>query len=252
MTEATRDRARGMLVVGGKFHDMEYARRELLAMLGADDRITVRAFEDYDRHDLLADCDFLVSYTCDVAPSVEGQRAIRDFVARGGRWLALHGTNSLLAFLDTGKVSAPRIAPHFMETLGTTFVAHPPILPYLVEVARADDPLIEGIEPFEVTDELYLMEKHADLDVLLDTEFDGRADGFEENVWAKARHPVLYRRLLGAGEVVYFTLGHCRGHYDMRPILDRWPTIDRGSWELPEFRTIVGRGIAWAAGMPKG
>ncbi len=254
MTQAqpgtTGNRATGMVVVGGKFHDMAYARRELLALLGQDDRIATLCCDDYDQYHLLEDCRFLVSYTCDVAPSVAGQRALRDFVARGGRWLALHGTNSMLAFLDNGKVSAPRIAPLFMETLGTTFVAHPPIAPYLVEVAQADDPLVRGIEPFEVTDELYLLERHAELEVLLDTEFEGRADGFAENLWPKARHPVLYRRRLGAGEVVYFTLGHCRGHYDMRPMMDYWPTIDRGSWDLPEYRTILARAVEWAAGLP--
>lgn len=243
-------RARCMLVVGGKYHDMEYARRELLAALGTDDRVTTQCFVDYDRYDLLQQSDFLVSYTCDVAPSLEGQRALRDFVTRGGRWLALHGTNSLLDFRADGKVTAPRVAPLFMEILGTTFVAHPPIEPYLVEVVRGDDPLVEGITPFLVTDELYLMEWHAELDVLLDTAFVGRADGFAENEWPAARHPVLYRRRLGAGEVLYFTLGHCRGHYDMRPLVDFWPQIDRGSWEFPEYRTILARAIAWAAGLP--
>ena len=243
------DRSRGMLVVGGKFHDMEFARRALLAELGKDDRITSLCYDNYDHHAALADCDFLVSYTCDVAPSVAGQRALRDFVARGGRWLALHATNSLLTFMDDGKVAAPRLAPLFMETLGTTFVAHPPIAPYRVDIARGDDPLVAGIAPFEVTDELYLVERHADIDVLLDTAFEGMADGFVENVWPAARHPVLYRRRLGEGEVVYFTLGHCRGHYDMRPHLDYWPTIDRGSWDLPEYRTILERAVEWAAGL---
>lgn len=239
-----------MLVVGGKFHDMEFARHELLSLLRRDDRVTVHCFADYDNYRLLAECDFLISYTCDVAPSIAAQRALRDFVANGGRWLALHGTNSLIAFLDNGKVASPRHAPLFMETLGTTFVAHPPIAPYRVDVACPDDPLLAGIAPFEVTDELYLLERHADLDILLDTCFAGRADGFEENVWPEARHPVLYRRRLGQGEVVYCTLGHCRGHYDMRPLIDFWPTIDRGSWDVPEYRTILGRAVQWAAGLP--
>ena len=250
MPQATNDRAVGMLVVGGKFHDMAFARRELLAVLRTDSRVRVECFDDYDHYRRLDACDFLISYTCDLAPSVEGQRALRDFVARGGRWLALHGTNSLIAFLENGKVASPRLAPLFMETLGTTFVAHPPIAPYRVDLVRRDDPLVEGIASFEVADELYLVERHAELDVLLDTGFDGRADGFEENSWPAARHPVLYRRHLGQGEVVYFTLGHCRGHYDMRPHVDFWPTIDRGSWDVPEYRTILGRAIQWAKGLP--
>ena len=55
-------------------------------------------------------------------------------------------------------------------------------------------------------------------------------------------------RRLGEGAVLYLTLGHCRGHYDMRPALDWWPTVDRNSWELPEFTTLVRRGISWGLG----
>lgn len=241
--------ARCALIVGGKFHDMDYARRELLAGLAADDRIRTRVFEDYERTEILAETDFIVSYTCDVLPSPEAQLALSQFVRRGGRWLALHGTNSILRFLENGKVDCPRLAPVFMETLGSTFVAHPTIEPYLVEVSKPDDPLVAGIEPFTVTDELYLLEQHAPLDVLLYTSFEGRADGFVECEWPRGRHPVLYRRVLERGEVVYLTLGHCRGHHDMRPLMDRWPRIDRGSWLVPEFRLIVQRGLLWAAGL---
>lgn len=249
---APQDRlSRGMLVVGGKFHDMDFARRELLSALAVDDRIRTRVFEDYERVEVLDEVDFIVSYTCDVLPSQSAQEALRRFVERGGRWLALHGTNSILRFMENGKVDAPRLAPLFMDTLGATFVAHPKIEPYQVEVASPDDPLVQGIAPFTVTDELYLMEVHASLDVLLDTEFEGRADGFVEAEWPRARHPVLYRRRLGEseGEVVYLTLGHCRGHFDMRPLMDRWPTVDRGSWDVAEFRTLVKRGVAWAASL---
>ena len=45
------------------------------------------------------------------------------------------------------------------------------------------------------------------------------------------------------GEVVYLTLGHCRGHYDMRPMLDYYPTVERGSWDVPQFRELVRRSI---------
>ncbi len=60
---------------------------------------------------------------------------------------------------------------------------------------------------------------------------------------------VLYRRPLGDGEVVYFTLGHCRSHWDMiHPPHNgaRWPTVERGSWNVPEFMEILRRGMSWA------
>ena len=51
---------------------------------------------------------------------------------------------------------------------------------------------------------------------------------------------------VGEGEVLYLTLGHCRHHHDMQPMMDYWPTMDRGSWDLPVFYQLLRRGIQWA------
>jgi type 1 glutamine amidotransferase len=133
-----------------------------------------------------------------------------------------------------------------METLGSQFIAHPPIMPYRVTVADPEHPLVKGIEPFDANDELYLSEYYAELKVLLETEFEGEATGFVEEQWAKARHPVFYLRPLEKGGVLYLTLGHCRGHYDMQPLMDYYPVVEKGSWELPVFYDLVRRGLAWA------
>jgi type 1 glutamine amidotransferase len=235
-----------VLIAGGRFHDIDFARLELLKLLAEDDRVRVRVFENYDNLEALEKADFLISYTCDVTPSLPVQEALRAFVERGGRWYALHGTNSILRFLADGRVDAPRWAPHFMQTLGSMFVSHPPIVPYLVTNADPEHALSHGIETFEVTDEQYLVETYGDLHVLLETEFEGPTPGFVEDAWAKARHPVFYLNPLGAGAVLYLTLGHCRGHYDMQPLVDFYPTPERGSWELPVFYELLRRGIAWA------
>ena len=59
-----------------------------------------------------------------------------------------------------------------METLGSQFISHPPIEPYTVTVADGDHHLVEGVEPFETNDELYLMETHGELHVYWKTEFE--------------------------------------------------------------------------------
>jgi uncharacterized protein len=234
-----------VLVAGGKYHDIDFARLELLKLLAKDDRVRVRVFEDYGNLDAIQAADFLVTYTCDVTPSLTQQEALRAWVAGGGRWLALHGTNSILRFLENG-VDSPRWAPHFMETLGSMFIAHPPIQPYRVTVADPNHPLVKGVEPFNANDELYLSEYYADLHVLLETEWEGEATGFIEADWPKAKHPVFYLRPLGQGCVLYLTLGHCRGHYDMQPLMDYYPVVEKGSWDLPVYYDLVERGIAWA------
>jgi uncharacterized protein len=242
----SRQRINCALVVGGKYHDMDYARLQLLGLLGNDHCIRTRVFEDYSQIDAISSCEFLVTYTCDVTPSLAQQEALRHFVANGRRWFALHGTNSILRFLENGKVDSPRWAPHFMETLGSMFIAHPPIRPYRVERTARVHELTNGIEPFTTTDELYLMETYAPLEVLLHAEYEGSADSFVENRWPHRWHPVMYIRQLQRGSVLYLTLGHCRGHFDLQPIQDFWPQIDRGSWELPVFLELVKRGLCWA------
>lgn len=246
MSEEKPGRLNCVLIAGGLYHDFDFARLELLKLLAEDPRVRTRVFEDYGNLDAIRQADFLITYTCDVMPPIDVQEALRDWVRDGGRWYALHGTNSVLRLFDNGLYGAPRWAPLMMETLGTQFIAHPPIAPYRVEVADGDHPLTAGIAPFETTDELYLMERHGDLHVLLDTAFAGEATGFDEHQWAEDRHPVLYIKAQGKGAVLYNTLGHCRGHYDMQPFLDWWPQVDRCAWDLPVFHDLLRRGIAWA------
>jgi type 1 glutamine amidotransferase len=246
MTDTARKRVNCVLVAGGKYHDIDFARLELLKLLAEDDRVRVRVFENYSNLDALAKADLLVSYTCDVIPALHEQEALRAFVERGGRWYALHGTNSILRFLSSGLVDSPRWAPHFMETLGSMFIAHPPIAPYRVTVADPSHPLVEGVEPFEATDEHYLVETYGELHVLLETEFEGQAAGFVESDWPKAKHPVFYLHPIGQGAVLYLTLGHCRGHYDMQPLVEFYPEPEKGSWALPVFYDLLRRGLDWA------
>ena len=248
MTESQQQAAAidGVLIASGKYHDIDFARLELLKLFAEDQRVRIRVFEDYADLDAIRNASFLVTYTCDVVPSLEQQEALRSWVDAGGRWYALHGTSSILRFLGDGLVDSPNWAPHLMETLGSQFIAHPPIAPYRVEVADADHALVRGIEPFDVTDELYLSDTHADLHVLLDAQFEGEAAGFARSTWPKGRHPVFYLRPLGRGAVLYLTLGHCRGHYDMRPLMEHWPEVQRCAWELPVFHELLRRGIAWA------
>jgi len=58
----------------------------------------------------------------------------------------------------------------------------------------------------------------------------------------------MYLRPLGEGCVLYNTLGHCRGHYDMRPVTDYYPKIERCSWEIPQYYELLKRGIRWGLG----
>ena len=235
------------LVAAGQFHDIDFARRELLKLLDEHENVRCRVAADYHDLDGIRASDFLITYTCNVVPTEAEQQALRDYVASGKRWFALHGTNSILEFLDKG-VNAPETAPILMQTLGTQFIAHPPIMPFKVRVADPDHELVSGIDEFETDDELYLSRIHGDLHMLLDTRFTGEATGFIESSWPDDEpRPVYYLHRVGEGEVLYLNLGHCRGHYDMRPLMDYYPQIERGSWEKPEYYELLRRAIRYCA-----
>jgi uncharacterized protein len=239
-------------VAGGMYHDVDFARRQVLELLAEHEEFRVRVQPDYEDADAIAKSSILVSYTCNVRPSLEAQTAIREWVANGGRWVALHGTNSALDVGTPNGVDAPRIFPLWADTLGSQFVAHPPIAPYRVEVTAPDHWLVSGIEPFDTDDELYLCE-HADraaLQPLLHTTWTGDARGFVEHDWTDRgdQHLVMYLRELGDGAVLYNTLGHCRGHYDMAPMVPYYPKIERGSWEQPAYYELLRRSLRWARG----
>jgi len=235
------------LVAAGQFHDIDFARLELLKLLGEHDHVRCRVAADYHDIDGIRASDFLITYTCNLVPSEAEQLALRDYVASGKRWFALHGTNSILEFLDKG-VNAPETAPILMQTLGTQFIAHPPIMPFTVRVSDPQHELVAGIDEFETDDELYLSRIHGDLHLLLETRFTGDATGFIESQWLDdAPRPVYYLHKVGRGEVLYLNLGHCRGHYDMRPIMDYYPKIERGSWEKSEYYELLRRGIRYCA-----
>jgi type 1 glutamine amidotransferase len=215
-------------------HDFDFARRKLLDALYEAGDIRTDVYNNYDHGPALENGDLLVSYTSQVPVSDDNCAALRRYLERGGRWFAIHASNSVLN------------NPHLPGILGSRFIAHPPYLRYTVEITRPDDPLLEGIaEPFEVDDELYVIEYAEDIEVLLHTRWGGEAmrQTFEE-----AFRPLMYRRRVGDGGVLYLALGHCNRPFDKpRPEMPDRPDL-RGPWALSIYQTLIRRGIAWAAG----
>jgi hypothetical protein len=235
-----------VLVCGGRWHDFDYARLRLLEMLGEHPRARTRVFEDYAFGDALDGADLLLTYTCDRRPDPLQQARLARWVTSGGRWLALHGTNAAIDAPPPGGprlFRTPRVLGPLPEVLGSQFLGHPPIAPYRVEITRPDHPLVRGIAPFEVTDELYISELHPPLDVLLHARHTGPCRGFEEGETSDDEpRPVLYLK----GSVCYFTLGHARGRFDVQDLgIDDLGSEDRGSWLIPEFVTVLERCLTW-------
>ncbi len=239
------------LVVGGRWHDFDFARLELLRLLGEHDSVRCTVHADYSQIDVLASADALIAYTCDVRPAAEEARALAAAVDGGLRLLALHATNSAIdpPLLEGSRVfRTPDAMPDFNALLGSRFLAHPKIAPALINVVQSEHALVSGVEPFKTTDEVYVMDLSNDLDVLLDTEITDPSPGFEfPHTGEPARYPVLFTRNQGDGQVVYFTLGHCRGRFDVSDLgIADTGVVDRVAWESPEFREVLRRCVAWS------
>ena len=233
-------------VAAGKYHDIDFARLEVLKLLAEHPQIRTTVACDYSAADRLDACRFMVSYTCDMMPNAKETKAIRRWLEAGGKWLALHGTNSILVFTDNGLVDTPDDRPDVMEMLGTQFKAHPPIGPFKVEVVNRDHELSRGIEDFEVVDELYLSHTTAGIDTVMQTRFSGEAAGFVTGKWDETTVPIVYTRRFGAGMVTYNALGHCRGHYDLPGIVDFYPNPEKCAWNYAVYYDLLRRSIAWA------
>jgi uncharacterized protein len=214
-------------------HDFDFARRALLDALYAAGEIRTDVYNNYDKGTALEAADLLVSYTSQVPVAAEQCQALDRYLQRGGRWFAIHASNSV------------RDNPQLPGILGSRFIAHPPYLRYSVTVSSPDDPLMTGLDPaFDVDDELYVIEQHADFDVLLETRWGGEA---MSKAFPEAVRPLMYRHRVGDGGVLYLALGHCNRRFDVpRPGMpdaaDR-----RGPWLLPVYQELIRRGIDWAA-----
>ena len=237
------------LVVGGRWHDVDFARARLLAGLGEHDAVRCTVHSDFSDTRALAAADAIVAYTCDVRPSADQAQALDEAVRGGARLLGLHATNSAI---DAPEPGAPRVfatpdaMPEFSGLLGNRFLAHPKIGPYLIEPVEPEHPLVDGVDAFTTTDEIYVAELADDLRVLLDVAYDGPCLGFETD-HGTGRHPVLYTRPRGRGQVTYFTLGHCRGRFDVADLgIADLGVVDRVAWQSAGYLEVLRRCLSWA------
>lgn len=137
---------------------------------------------------------------------------------RGGAGLAgYHG----------GMGDAFREAVDYQFMVGGQWVAHPGnIIDYRVDITRPDDPVMEGIESFPYRSEQYYMHVDPSNEVLATTTFNGDHAYWIDGVTM----PVVWKRKYGEGRVFYSSLGHVASEF-----------------EVPQMRTILRRGMNWAA-----
>ena len=155
---------------------------------------------------------------CSSAP--RGQRALGQRAAENALKADPHV--KLVAMGD-----AFRDSVEYQFLCGGQWVAHPGgIIDYKVDVTRPDDPIMAGVPSFDYRSEQYYMHVDPNNEVLATTTFAG-----EHAPWIEgAVVPVVWKKKYGAGRVFYSSLGHRAYELD-----------------IPEIRTIMTRGLLWAA-----
>jgi hypothetical protein len=243
------------LIVGGAHHDMNRVRLHLLHLLDGWDWPQVRCHADFGDGSSLADADFLLTYTNNVIPEGQALAALERFLDRGGRWLAIHGSAALTRFRPPaveiggiklpGLTDTPDLAPGYMRLLGVRFVSHLAQQPFTVQRGPVPHPVTEGLTPFDVVDEPYILEFRADCDVLLEARYCGEAPGYVAGPWWDDQpRPQLVHHRHGAGEVMYLAPGHACGPYDLRPFIAEMP-VQPGPWVNETYLDLLRRLIAW-------
>jgi uncharacterized protein len=132
-----------------------------------------------------------------------------------------------LAGFHGGMADSFRDCVDYQFMVGGQWVAHPGnIIDYTVEITRPDDPVVAGIEAFGYRSEQYYMHVDPANEVLATTTFSG-----EHAAWTKGVvMPVVWKRRYGAARVFYSALGHVAAEF-----------------EVPQMKTILRRGMNWAA-----
>ena len=112
--------------------------------------------------------------------------------------------------------------------VGGQFVAHPDgIINYAVNIAAPDDPIVAGLDDFQMHSEQYYMHTDPGNQVLATTTLEGR----QSAPWVNGTvMPVVWKRMWGAGRVFYSSLGHVARDFD-----------------VPQAREIQRRGMLWAS-----
>jgi hypothetical protein len=206
-----------LLLLGGTWHDFEgfsCTMKSLLESAG----FCVHVTYDFEilTHLNELDYDLLLSYTCLGAPEVENSNApvkfseaqisaLVQWVECGGSFLAVHAAT----VIGDSSIALESL-------LGGAFISHPPQSIFQVIPLSAQHPITDGIEAFEVDDELYIERYHSTITIHMIAIYEGLA------------FPVVWSQDVGLGRVAHISLGHsCK------------------TWELKSYQQLIMQTIRW-------
>lgn len=207
-----------MIVWGGWHgHDPDLCAsmyRTWLNAAGYDVRVETKtsAFADPAIHDLSLIVPIFTMSKIEKAEAVNLCAAVQNGVGVAGH----HG----------GMSDAFRDSIEYQFMCGGQWVAHPGnIIDFRVNIAKPDDPVMQGLKDFDYRSEQYYMHVDPSIEVLATTTFSGEHAPWVEGVVM----PVVWKKRYGKGRVFHCTLGHRAYELD-----------------IPQVKQILTRGIEWA------
>ena len=207
-----------LILLGGYWHDFEGFACAMKALL-EEQGYSLECTYDFEilTHLNELNYDLLLDYTCLTEPPVgeisaspikfsDAQiKALVQWVQRGGALLAVHAA-TVIGDSD----------PALEKLLGGAFVRHPPQFTFKALPLSAQHPITDGIEAFDVYDELYIERYHPSVIIHMIA------------VYEEVAYPVVWSRSEGGGRVAHIALGHASQ-----------------TWELEPYQRLVLQTIRW-------
>lgn len=134
----------------------------------------------------------------------EQEDGLFEFVSGGKGLVGIHGT-------------AWKVGARAVDLIGGHANWHPPGGTFTVHIEDSTHPITQGIEDFEVEDEIYMSAYDPYLHILATAE------------WSNQDHPMAWVKSYGKGRVFYTTLGH-----------------GPGTFQRPAMQKLIKQGLTWA------
>ena len=145
---------------------------------------------------------------------------LRDAVLTGANVAGWHG----------GMCDSFRNNTEYQFMTGGQWVVHPGgIIPHRINITAPNDPIVKGLNDFDMLSEQYYMHVDPSNEVLATTTFSGKHGNAP---WIKGTvMPYVWKRTYGKGRIFYTALGHVADEFT----------------KVPAALEIVKRGMQWAA-----
>ncbi len=193
----------------GIYHDHEGNGKYLTAMLNETNDIKADFSRDYN---VLADgldaYQAVLFYTDVGELTSEQETGLLNYIKSGGGFFGLHTA-----------AASFRESEGYHGMLKGFFNGHSPYMDFTVNVSDADHPISQGLDDYEVKDELYYLKHNPDTSHHLMHAYDHTKD---------ETHVMAFHHTYGKGRVFYFALGH-----------------DMVVLENPSFQEVIRRGVLW-------